>query len=229
MSNLTLARAGRFVLDLVYPPACAICRKSGSFLCEACEKALPRAGGSRCPRCWLPDSGPHCEPSPVFQALRSRYRYEGDVRKLVHRLKFARQSSLAEPLGALLAETVRAEGGEADALVPVPLRPMGERERGYNQAALLAREIGKQLEIPVVDALERRGKSSAQAEAKSAEERRLNVEGVFALHRDAAVNGKHIFLIDDVATTGATLDACARALLEAGAATVAAVTLARED
>lgn len=229
MSSLTLARAGRFILDAVYPPSCALCGRAGVFLCAACEASLPRADGKRCPRCWLPLHQPHCDPEPAFAALRSRYRYVDDVRKLVHRLKFSRLSSLAEPLGTLLAELVIDEGGVADALVPVPLRTMGERERGYNQAALLAKQAAKVLGIPVIEPLQRRGAATVQAKTKSAEQRRLNVEGAFSLRKGRDVAGMSLLLVDDVATTGATLDACARALLDAGAVAVSAVTLARED
>jgi ComF family protein len=229
MSNLSLGRAGRLLLDAVYPPVCALCGHNGSFLCAACEASLPRASGARCPRCWLPLHQPHCEPEPVFAALRSRYRYVEQVRKLVHKLKFSRQSALAEPLGSLLAELIIEEGGVADALVPVPLRTLGERDRGYNQAALLAKQAGKVLGIPVIEPLRREGTAAVQAQTPTAEQRRRNVEGAFSLRPGREVDGMSLLIIDDVATTGATLDACARVLLDAGAVAVSAVTLARED
>jgi ComF family protein len=219
----------RLVLDTVYPPVCALCGHTGSFLCDTCEASLPRATGTRCPRCWLPLHQAHCEPEPAFAALRSRYRYVDEVRKLVHKLKFARQSALAEPLGTQLAAFIAEEGGEADALVPVPLRTMGERDRGYNQATLLAKQAGKLLGIPVIEPLRRQGNATVQAQTKTAEERWQNVAGAFSLRPGRAVGGMSLLLVDDVATTGATLDACARVLIEAGAVAVSAVTLARED
>jgi ComF family protein len=230
MSNLSLARAGRLLLDAVYPPVCGVCGHNGSFLCDACEASLLRAAGPRCSRCWLPLTQPHCQPEPAFAALRSRYRYVDEVRKLVHKFKFGRQSSLAEPLGTQLANLIVEEGGVADALVPVPLRTMGERDRGYNQAALLAKQAGKVLGMAVIDPLQRHGSSAGvQAQAKNAEERWTNVAGAFSLRDGRNVIGMSLLLVDDVATTGATLDACARALLAAGASAVSAVTLARED
>jgi ComF family protein len=106
---------------------------------------------------------------------------------------------------------------------------MGERDRGYNQAALLAKQAGKLLGMPVIEPLRRQGNATVQAQTKTAEERWQNVSGAFSLRPGGDVTGMSLLLIDDVATTGATLDACARVLIEAGAAAVSAVTLARED
>jgi len=234
MSNLSIARSvGRYVLDLVYPSACALCSRGGPFLCDGCESRLVRADGVRCPRCWLPVAGTHCRACadhlPAFTVLRSLYRFQGEARELVHAFKFGHQSVLSEPLGGLLAGLIDSCFLDADALVPVPLRVMRQRQRGYNQAALLAREAGKQLALPVLDVLSRRGAADAQARAVTAEQRRRNVEGAFHLRRGRDVASLNLLLVDDVATTGATLDACARALLSGGAASVSAVTLARED
>ncbi len=233
MSILSLADAGRYVLDLVYPPSCALCGKGGAFLCAGCEAGLPRAMGDRCGRCWLPLTDGHChacdEHEPAFEALRCCFRYEAGVHDLIHAYKFKRQSSLAEPLGRLTAELVDEHNFYADAIVPVPLRTMRQRDRGYNQAALLATNAGKLLDMPVFEALQRRGTSEAQARASTAVQRRLNVEGAFSLRRNKRVESLTLLLVDDVATTGSTLDACARVLLEAGALSVFAVTLARDD
>jgi ComF family protein len=229
MSILNPARVGRFLLDSIYPPVCALCSRPGAFLCAGCEATLPLAKGDRCSACWLPLFEAHCQPPHAFAALRSRYRYTAEVQKLVHKLKFSRQSSLAEPLGALLADSIVEFGGTADALVPVPLRTMRERDRGYNQALLLARRAGKLLQVPVLEALQRSGDAGAQAQAETAEQRRANVAGAFRLRHGTSVADLSLMLVDDVATTGATLDACARELIAAGAASVSAITLARED
>jgi ComF family protein len=233
MTSHGLARAGRTLLDLVYPPSCAVCGKGDSFLCSGCEQTLPAASGDRCERCWLPRYGRNCwaclEHPLALESLRSCYRFTGEARRLVLDFKFGHQASLSEPLGQRLAWLVEEQEIQADGLVPVPLRPLRQRQRGYNQASLLAREAGKALRIPVVHALERRGRAEPQAQATSAEQRRKNVEGAFSRRRNAAVAGKALLLVDDVATTGATLDACARVLLEAGATSVSAITVARED
>jgi ComF family protein len=229
MSNVTFARAGRFVLDVLYPPSCALCKTAGAFLCDRCEASLPCAGGERCERCWLPLQQPHCERAFAFTALRSCYRYGGDVRKLIYGLKFSRRSSLAEPLGERLGALIQEHDLDADGLVPVPLPRARRHERGYNQAAELAKAAGRSIALPVLDVLERVNTPSTQARAATAEQRWRNVQGIFGLKRGANVGGRNLLLVDDIATTGATLDACARVLLTSGAASVVAVTVARED
>jgi ComF family protein len=229
----TITSLGRLALDLVYPPRCAVCGAGGSFLCDRCIDALPRADGLRCPRCWLPRRGPQCfacaEHPPHLERLRSAFRYESGVIRLVHAFKFGSQSSLAPALGALLAGAYEQHGLDASVIVPVPLTASRRRVRGYNQALLMARELSKHTGVPVVEALRRNGHSIAQAVSASAEQRRRNVEGVFALAKGQDVAGARVLLLDDVATTGATLNACAAVLLQAGAAAVSGLTLARED
>ena len=231
---VTLRKVGRLALDLLYPPRCAICGRNGALLCSACAEALPRADGARCDACWLPlprnEPCRACAEHPLaLSHLRSVFRYEGEVRRLVHAFKFGGQSSLSQPLGGLLIEAYLSHGLEFDMIVPVPLTGARRRTRGYNQASLLARELGRAVDVPVVDALSRRRFAGAQVSSATAEERRRNVGGAFAVARAEAVSGRHVLLIDDVATTGATLDACARELLSAGAASVSGLTVARED
>jgi ComF family protein len=120
-------------------------------------------------------------------------------------------------------------GFDAEVIVPVPLTGRRRRERGFNQSALLARELGRDLGLPVIEALSRRSSPRHQAQSTSAEERWRNVEGAFVGSQPEAVRGRRAVLIDDITTTGATLDACARALRVAGATQVSGLTLARED
>jgi ComF family protein len=235
MQGLNLAAIGRFALDLVYPPKCVFCGAGGVFLCEACIGGLPRAGGSRCNRCWLPLRGAECvacaeHPTSVSR-LRSVFRYEGDVRRVVHAFKFGGQSSLAPGLSQLLADAFFEHGLVADAIVGIPLTPARKRTRGYNQALLMANGLSAITGIPIVEALRRTGHARTQAGSATAGERRSNVQGVFtqAKPREQNIIGARVLLIDDVATTGATLNACAEALLAAGALSVSALTLARED
>jgi ComF family protein len=233
MVTRSLARLGGVALDLLYPPRCALCEKHGSFLCEACREALPRAEGRRCDVCWLPLRGPECrscaEHPTALTRLRSVYRYDGGVRTLVHSFKFRGQSSLGRPLAAELTRCYTDHGLETDVIVPVPLAVARKRGRGYNQASLLAREVSRQTGVPVSEALRRRGNATPQAQSATAEERRRNVIGAFTVARPGEVAGRRVLLLDDVATTGATLNACAVELLNAGAAEVASLTLARED
>ena len=233
MQGLTLSRIGRLALDLLYPPRCALCGSGGTFLCEDCIETLPRTDGTRCDRCWLPIRGSHCfacaEHPTRLERLRATYRYEGPVRRLVHAFKFGGQSCLAPTLGCVLAATSEQHGLAADVIVPVPLTGSRKRTRGYNQALLLATDLSKLTGAPVVEALHRGGHSQTQAGSASAAQRRSNVEDVFSFSKGRDVGGAHVLLIDDVATTGATLDACAGVLLDGGAASVSALTLARED
>jgi len=233
MVTRSLSRLGGVALDLLYPPRCVLCEKQGSFLCEACRESLPRAEGRRCDVCWLPLRGPECrscaEHPTALTRLRSVYRYEGGVRTLVHAFKFRGQSSLGKPLAAELTRCYADHGLEADVIVPVPLAVARKRGRGYNQASLLAREVSRQTGVPVSEALRRRGNATPQAQSATAEERRRNVIGAFTVARPGEVAGRRVLLLDDVATTGATLNACAVELLNAGAAEVVGLTLARED
>jgi competence protein ComFC len=173
--------------------------------------------------CW------HCEAHPLaLTAIRSPYRYEGDVRRLVGAFKFHGFSALSGSLAAPMVDCLARERLAVEVAVPVPLHGSRLRQRGYNQALLLGRGVAAGLDLPLVEALRRRRSVPAQVGA-GAGERWLHVKGAFEVRRGAAVAGRSVLLIDDVATTGATLDACARALLAAGARSVSALTFARED
>jgi ComF family protein len=233
MVTQTLSRLGGAALDLLYPPRCALCNRNGAFLCDACRDSLPRAVGLRCDRCWLPLRGSECEACAehptALTHLRSVYRYEGGVRTLVHAFKFRGQSSLGRTLAAELARCYAEHGLEADVIVPVPLTTARKRSRGYNQALLLGRDVSRETGVPLYEALRRTGSSTPQAQTATAEQRRLNVVGAFEVARPADVTGRRVLLIDDVATTGATLYACAVELLAAGAVEVSGLTFGRED
>jgi ComF family protein len=226
-----LPRLSRLALDLLYPPRCALCHRHGDFLCNACRDALPRADGDRCPKCWLPWDRHFCvacADQPIAFSLRSPYRYEGDVRTLVHAFKFGNFSSLAASLALPMVLAIESLP-PPDVIVPVPLSGRHERQRGYNQALLLARGLGQFSRAPVVNVLKRTTQGKAQSLTNDAALRRANVRNAFAVAKRADIADRHVLLVDDVATTGATLDACAQVLLDAGASKVSAVTFARED
>lgn len=233
MVTESIQRLAGAALDLLYPPRCVLCEHLGEWVCGSCLAGLPRAEGQRCLVCWSLLAVPSCrlcEEAPLaFSALRSVFRYEGDVRRLVHAFKFGGQSVLGRPLARLVVGAWGGWGLDADVVVPVPLTRARGRLRGYNQALLLAREVARGLDIELAEALRRTGRAAPQATSASAEERHRNVAGAFSVPDAAAVAGRRILLVDDVATTGATLNACAEALRAAGAADVLAVTLARED
>lgn len=163
-----------------------------------------------------------------IDGIRSPFAFEGLVRKAVHQLKYGHFKALGSPLGRLLGEYLEAKPVAADVLVPVPLHSRRLRERGYNQSALLAAEVGKRNGVPVVaDLLVRVRRTKAQVKTADAEERQRNMAGAFSC-RDARLAGKRVLVIDDVCTTGATLNSCAIALREAGAVSVWGLALARE-
>ncbi len=233
MVTRSLTRLGGAALDLIYPPRCVLCEKHGSFLCEACRESLPRADGCRCDACWLPLEARKCaactEHPTALTRLRSVYRYEAGVRQVVQAFKFRGQSSLARELGVDMAACYQRGDFEAEVIVPVPLATSRKRSRGYNQALLLAKAVSRETGLPLTEALRRTGNASPQAQSASADERRRNVAGAFEIARPSDVAGRGVLLVDDVATTGATLNACAIELLEAGAASVEALSVARED
>jgi ComF family protein len=151
------------------------------------------------------------------------------VREAVHALKFGGKTALARPLGDLMAEAgaTMLPRGAVDCLAPVPLHPSREAERGFNQSVLLANRVGRRWGVSVeLRALRRRRPTLPQTDLDAAG-RRANVRGAFTLSRAAAVDGRHVLLIDDVFTTGATVAECARVLVEAGASAVGVLTVAR--
>jgi ComF family protein len=228
-----LSKAGKQAVDLFFPPRCAVCGSAESFLCRRCRESLPRAESPRCPVCWQPGSATvcgKCERSlPAFDGLRAPYLFQGAARELVHGLKYQHQSVLADTMSDLLFNFLSEVPVPADVLVPVPLFGRRERVRGYNQSSLLARALSRRLGLPADErTLVRARNTASQAETRSVDERRVNVRGAFRC-KSGALAGKRVLLIDDVSTTGATLDACARALKDGGAASAWALTFAHED
>jgi competence protein ComFC len=211
-----LEEAGQGLLDLLYPPRCVVCREPGpERLCVVCRGAIlpaepPLRHGSRL-------AGRACVGV-----------YAGPLREAVLRLKFHDRRALARDLGGLLAVCLeeRWEAWQPEALVPVPIHPRRRRERGYNQSELLAAVVGERCGLPVRDALERVRDTLPQVDL-TREDRQHNVCGAFK-PRAGAAPGRRAVLIDDVQTTGATLEEAAHALLAAGAHAVYALTLCWE-
>lgn len=166
---------------------------------------------------------------PAFAYARAAARYGDVMRDTLHAFKFGGRRAMAAPLGDLVAEMGPAALPVAlvDVLIPVPLHPRRERDRGFNQALLLARRIGRRWHVPVrADVLVRVVNTISQTEL-DAGARRSNVHGAFALRRPDVVAGRHVLIIDDIMTTGATAGECATRLRQGGAATVGVLTVAR--
>jgi ComF family protein len=223
----------RAALDFLFPQKCLGCGEEGELICRKCLKSLPRILPPLCPRCGKPQSsGILCSGCVNWQTaitgIRSPFKFEGTLRQAVHQLKYKNLRSLSRPLAGLLSDYLQSNPLPGQVLVPVPLHPRRYKERGYNQSALLARELGKLIGLPVVeDCLARKKYILPQAQTKSVEERRYNVNKAFTC-RSSAVQNKYVVLIDDVATSGATLDACAAALKSSGSLSVWGLVLARE-
>ena len=228
-----VAKLKGVALDLLLPRWCIGCGREGDFLCQSCRQLLPRIMPPLCPRCGRPQpSGILCSSCVGWQAeidgIRSPFRFDGVMRQSIHQLKYRNLRALAQPLVKLLQDYLVTNPVPGEVLVPVPLHHKRLKERGYNQSRLLARELGKLINLPVVDdCLIRQRHASPQARASTVDERRSNVDGAFTC-RDHRLRDKQVLLIDDVSTSGATLDACAVALKTSGATTVWGLVLARE-
>jgi len=160
--------------------------------------------------------------------IRSAFRFEGTVRQAVHELKYRNVRAIGPLLASYIAPVLREAAYAPDLIVPVPMHPRRKRRRGYNQADILARSVGKLVSVEArTDVVQRSRDGASQLESGTSARRRSNVHGAFAC-ANRLVSGKRVLLVDDVCTTGATIEACATALRSAGAAEVAAVTVARE-
>lgn len=230
-----LAKLYRECLELLFPRQCLGCALEGAWLCPACDRRLERLTTLTCLACGRRrPQGRTCEPcrkklklTGLVAALSYR---QALSRELIHELKYHSIRGIAPILGSILAERLKHLAPQVTldaALVAVPLHPRRERERGFNQAALIAKELSKTLAIPFVSALARTRKTKSQIELNDPDLRRENVSGAFALRTPTPLLPKRILLVDDVATTGATLSACAHVLRQAGVREVWGVVVAR--
>jgi ComF family protein len=236
-------RAGRALLDLLLPPHCVACDATvdaPGLLCAECFRRTGFITEPFCVRCGVPFATaalggaeqlcPGCRAAPpVFHRARAALRYDAQGRRLILPFKHADRTELAAVLAPHMARAGAALLREADLLVPVPLHRRRLFRRRYNQAALLAKAVGRIVgRTCVPDALLRR-RATASLGEKSAAERAAEVDGAFAMRpsRAGRVAGKRVLLVDDVMTSGATANACAAVLLAAGATSVDVLVAAR--
>jgi ComF family protein len=227
-------------VDVALPQLCAACREpvGDAGLCATCWAKLSFIAPPYCERLGIPftyDPGPGilsmeaiADP-PAYHRARAAVRYDDVARKLVHAFKYGDRLDLAPTMGRWMAAAGRPLLGDADAIVPVPLHWRRQWTRRFNQSALLAEVIAAASGIPVTHDALKRVKATPQQVGLSQSARSLNVQGAFQVpsHGKAAVLGRRLLLVDDVLTSGATMDACARALLRAGATQVDALAFAR--
>ena len=236
-----LRQLGDGFLSLLYPPHCAMCgldTDSGVHLCSTCAAQAKRIKPPFCHQCSQPFDGAiegkfvcfNCrERKPHFDCAVARYRSTGVVREFIHRFKYNNHFYLRHPLADWMTEGLeddRIRSQPFDAFVPVPLHPARYRERDFNQAEVLAKIIAQRSGHPVLPALKRIRYTTTQTRLDR-EERMENLRNAFRVHHAGTVNSRHLILVDDVFTTGSTVDECARVLREAGAASVRVITVAR--
>ena len=236
-----LRLAGEGLLSLLYPPHCAACGAdtvAGIYLCAACAGEAKRIESPFCRQCSQPFDGAitgeficaQCQDRKYhFDCAVTRYMSRGVVREFIHRFKYERQFYLRHPLADWMAEALedsRIRDHPYDAFVPVPLHPARFRERDFNQAEVLARMMAKRSGKPVLKALKRIRYTTTQTRLDR-EERMENLRNAFRVRHASRVQSRHLILVDDVFTTGSTVEECARVLRQAGAASVRVVTVAR--
>jgi len=208
------------LLDILFPPRCVFCAallyKGSKGICPECLEKLPLTGN-------------HASQKGQFYSLCvSPLYYEDDVRESLLRYKFKSSTGYAEHYGKLMAECVRKElSGRYDFISWVPLSKKRLKERGYDQARLLAEALAGELDAELKGSLEKTRNSPKQSTMGSPEKRRANISGAYRVTDRALVEGKRILLIDDIITSGSTLAECARMLRQSGAAEVVCATVAR--
>ncbi|MFA6285318.1 MAG: ComF family protein [Parcubacteria group bacterium] len=229
----------------MFPVLCLSCGKEGSWLCEECSSQTKLLDFQVCPVCEdiITEKGRLCSACRASQkssldSLLAAVSYENpSIKHLVHNLKYRFASSIAEPLAMLLVKAlVRSDFSVPDCIIPVPLHPRRLRWRGFNQSLLLAEHIAEELtpllKIEVLDILSRARFNQPQMKIKNYQERLQNVKDIFTFRPDtdpSLIKNKSILLVDDIATTGATLEECAKVLKSAGAKKVFAAVVARQS
>lgn len=237
------------LIDIIYPPRCSICRQffgyngsakknGGVSFCKSCSRDFRRIASPLCTVCGTPFAAKAqddhlCENClrrrPYYEAAGAPYLYEGAVMTAIHQFKYGPKSFLAEPLGELLARFAEDWVPNPDRIltIPVPLHPKRLRERGFNQGLLLAGHVARRLDTKLDFLALRRVRYTSPQMGLKKGARQKNVRGAFGLKHPEVVKGKKVLLVDDVATTGNTLNECARALKRAGCKKVICLTVAR--
>jgi ComF family protein len=234
---LTVARSlSRQLHNLLFPPQCVSCDAVGAWLCPRCAQSVEPIGELLCRRCGRgqaieTDSCPFCADRSTFPLtqVRAAAFHQAPLREAIHAFKYESCAELSAPLARYMVAAYakscwHRSFASVDLVAPVPLHEDRLRERGFNQSELLAAEFCRGVRLPMEAQAIRRVRHTPHQVGLDAKSRRLNVADAFMT--SPSVAGKHLLLIDDVYTTGATLNACAKSAISAGAATVSALTLA---
>jgi len=211
-------RLGEALCNLLFPPQCVACGTHGSWLCSSCIARIEFVKPPWVQASLIGGISP-------LQGLRAAARLSGPLQKAIHSFKYKGLRALAPALGEMLYQCWEAQSWPVDVIVPVPLHASRLRQRGYNQSALLARELARRSDLPVTEQVLLRVIATRPQVGLNATERAENVRHAFRCC-DSSLRGLQVLLVDDVLTTGATLRACARALLQGKARAVWGLTLA---
>jgi len=236
---LNLSAIKEAILDILYPQniACILCQKRASDiddkgLCRACADTLPTIAPPVCQKCGRPvgEDGICIDCAYVryhFEQAVSVLHYTPEIKRLIHRFKYDGISYLSRIMGWWMAQAFKQRcGWKVDIIMPVPLHPKRQRQRGFNQSALLARELGRYIGVSVNEGVLIRKKYTTAQAGLNKFQRMQNLQGAFEVREIEAVRGKTILLVDDVFTTGSTVDECSKVLMQARAQRVYVLTLA---
>lgn len=233
------------LIDIIYPPRCHICMAflhdrpdKDTYLCSGCFNSFREITGPLCTICGIPfksrvEEDHLCEKCllkrPWYDEMRAPYLYEEKLMAAIQQLKYSGRSYIAKSLGPLLGEFAKTWLRDTDdmTLIPVPLHIKRLRQRGFNQSMLLAEAVSSMLECELDCLTLIRSRYTGTQTGLNLKERRKNVKGAFEIAGDKSVAGKEIILVDDVATTGYTINECARVLKKAGCKKVYGLVLAR--
>ena len=220
-------------VDVLFPPRCAGCEKWGDRYCASCQAQTKLIRSSICHVCGEPQLGTlntvcrRCRTSKIFYSeLRSWALFDGPLQKAIHKLKYKRDLGLGEKFARPLFDLLRENHWKIDLVTAVPLDNTRRKERGFNQSLYLARPLALEAKLPIMPSAIERIKITKSQVGLSLEERKVNVADAFFADR-RLVGGKSILIIDDVVTTGSTINSCAEAFMKSGSTKVYGLTLAR--
>ena len=231
-----LQKLFRFVIGLIFPVYCLICKRqlphqTNTYLCDACKKNLILISGKACNKCGKPFINGICricrEEQFYFSKARASGIYDGSIKECIRFFKYNKKTYLLNTLFEMLLFPNNLDFLNYDLIIPVPLHWIKEYSRGFNQAELIGRKISDKFNIPLSKTSLKRIRATPSQTGLSLKERTNNVKGAFSVRNSQELTRKRILLVDDVMTTGATVNECSRVLLQAGAREVFVYTLAR--
>lgn len=230
------------LLDFLFPPLCHVCRSfipdaGPVHICPSCREQMQMVGSPLCQLCGIPFQGAGkdhlcgacLQGRPSFDAARAAFAYDGHCRELIHAFKYRNKTHLRRPLALMTIASLTefAISRSPELIVPVPLHVKRLRSRGFNQAVLLGELLATEWHLPLDRRALQRIRWTEPQISLTADERRHNLKGAFAVADGAKVKGKRVLLVDDVLTTGSTAEECSRVLKRAGATDVTVITVAR--